>query len=298
MQITKDAEGILMSLSKEVDAPDLIGKSIGRGLKEALARRKLKVPERVFLLNDTSATLLSGCADMGFILGTGINAAYLESRIPKIGFDNSSAPQVLDCESGNFDTGCLGVLDREFDAATQNPGTFTLEKASAGAYLGSLSLHILKRAIRDKVLIFRRSKEFLDWPRLETKDLNDFMWSSGNGQCDDCSGSPFAGLFGADETEALKSLVYLVSIINERAGILAALMLAGIIEHLRGGFDPLRPFRIAVEGTTFLRYKGLREALESSLYETLSAKGPRNYIIQPVEQASLFGAAGAAASQV
>ena len=60
MDITKEADGILRVFSKEVDAPEVIGKAIGAGLREALIRRGIKVPDRIVFLNDTVATLLSG----------------------------------------------------------------------------------------------------------------------------------------------------------------------------------------------------------------------------------------------
>jgi hexokinase len=52
--------------------------------------------------------------------------------------------------------------------------------------------------------------------------------------------------------------------------------------------------RIAVEGTTYMLYRGMRKALESWLYTMLVSRKPRSCIIAPVEQASLFGAAVAA----
>jgi hexokinase len=64
-----------------------------------------------------------------------------------------------------------------------------------------------------------------------------------------------------------------------------------------GGHDPFAPVRIAVEGTTYMIYKGMREALESYLNVMLNLNKPRSYIIAPVEQASLFGAAVAALSE-
>jgi hexokinase len=60
--------------------------------------------------------------------------------------------------------------------------------------------------------------------------------------------------------------------------------------------EPWAPVRIAVEGTTYLLYKGMRRALESWLHLMLNTGKPMPYIIQPVEQASLFGAAVAALS--
>ncbi|MDR1249255.1 MAG: hexokinase [Treponema sp.] len=307
MEITKEADGILMAFSKEVDAPEVIGKSIGTGLREALARRKLKAPEKITLLNDTAATLLCGTVDIpaddhdnppppgsaggpviGFILGTGFNTAYPEKNIPKIGFHSETAPQIVVCETGNFAPRYLGYLDREYDGGTKKPGSYTQEKASAGAYLGPLNLHIFKQAVRDGVLSFRRSGELLDRPSLETRDLNSFLRSPLSGE------SPLDRLFDRDETGALSSVLYLSSIITERAALLSAAVLAATVERMEAGCDPFAPARIAVEGTTYVLYRGRRKALESRLHTMLTARKPRSYIIAPVEQASLLGAAVAA----
>jgi hexokinase len=311
-EITKDADGIPLSFSKEVDAPEVIGKRVGQGLREALARRKLKAPERIVLLNDTVATLLSGLAEIpadgglgrkggeggqgptgpviGFILGTGTNVAYPEKKIPKIGFDSPGEPQIVNCETGNSPIRYLGILDREYDAATKNPGAYTLEKTTSGAYLGPLTFHVLKQAIRDGLLSFKRADEFLSWPTLQTKDLNAFMRAPFSGE------EPLGKLFGPGEEDACKSFVYLTSIITQRAAVFAAAVVAAVVERTGAGFDPFAPVRIAVEGTTYMIYKGMRTALESALHSMLTAEKPRSYVISPVEQASLFGAAVAALS--
>ncbi|MDR2403657.1 MAG: hexokinase [Spirochaetaceae bacterium] len=311
MEITKDSDGILMEFSKEVEAPEVIGRRIGAGLRDALARRKLKAPERIVLLNDTVATLLSGLVEIradsgrgegadrygvesgpviGVILGTGFNTAYPEKRIPKIGFESESAPQIVVCETGNFHPRFLGFPDREYDATTKNPGAYSQEKACAGAYLGPLTLHIFKQAIQEGLLRFRKSDELLALPGLQTKDLNVSM-------CSPLAAEGFFGqFFGLDERDALASAVYLASMVTKRAGLLSAAVVAAMVERMGAGCDPLVPVRIAVEGTTYLVYKGMREALESNLYTMLNAAAPRFYAISPVEQASLFGAAVAALS--
>ncbi|MDR3277074.1 MAG: hexokinase [Treponema sp.] len=312
MEITQDSDGILLALSKEVDAPEVIGQRIGAGLREALYRRGLKAPERIVLLNDTTATLLSGLAEIpadggqrrgedlygalpgpviGFILGTGFNTAYPEKDIPKIGFHSDTAPQIVVCESGNIHPRYLGGLDREFDAATKNPGVYSLEKATSGAYLGPLTLHILKQAVRDGLLSFAKSDELLSWPALQTRDLNEFMWSPLTGQ------GPIGSLFGPGEKAALESLAYLSSIVTERAALLSASVVAAVVERTGAGADPFAPVRIAVEGTTYMIYKGMRRSLEARLHLMLNGQSPRSYVIAPVEQASLFGAAAAILSQ-
>ena len=313
MEVAKDGDGIPIALSKEVDAPAIIGKSLGAGLRAALAKRGIKAPPRIVFLNDTTATLLSGIAQiparaadktrddgmtapdrlgvgaggtMGFILGTGLNTAYLETSIPKINFHSKDAPQIVVAESGAWAHCRQGQLDREFDATTAAPGFHTLEKATSGAYLGGLSLHILKQALRDKLIDC--ADELFALEKLETRDLNEFLHR------------PLAlegilgGLFSADEYEALSRVLYIMSIITERAALFSAVVIAGTVEHTGEGFDPLRPFRIAVEGTTFMRYHHLRESIEGHLRRLLCGKRPRFYLLSPVEQASLFGAAVAA----
>ena len=310
MEITKDADGILISFSKEVDVPEVLGKSIGSGLRDALVRRNVKPPERIVLLNDTVSTLLSGLSELpadgglrrgedrygveagpvvGCILGTGFNTAYPETNIPKIGF-NSPNPQIVVCESGNFKHRYMGVLDTEYDSTTKIPGAYTMEKATSGAYLGPLTFHILSRAIRDGLFSFDKADEFLSWPYMHTKDLNAFMNEPLAGK------GPIGGLFGKDDRDAIASFVYLTSIVTERGAVISAAVVAAAVEKAGAGFDPFVPVRVAVEGTTFMVYKGMRNALESHLHVMLNREKPRSYIIAPVEQASLLGAAVAALS--
>jgi hexokinase len=308
-EITEDTDGRLLQFTKEIDAPEVVGQLVGRGLREALKRRGAAFKGRIVVLNDTAATLLAGLAGIpgggwadpgpavGFILGTGINIAYTEKSIPKIAFFSDGIPQVAVTESGNFAWRYRGSLDRCFDRTTKNPGAYTLEKASAGAYLGPLSLMAFKQAVSDGLLQFRRAPELEALTHLETKDLNAFMKNPLDRK------NPLGKLFDDDEGDAVRMLIYLAWIITERAGLLTASILAATVEHLAlehdlagGACDPASPLRIAVEGTTFTAYQGLRRALESHLHCLLTAKQPRSYSISPVEQASLLGAAAAALS--
>lgn len=91
-EIQKDGDGILLGFSKEVKAPEVVGKPIGKSLADALVEHGWNRPKRVSLLNDTVAALLAGAASgaqgieyssyIGFILGTGMNAAYIQPAIP------------------------------------------------------------------------------------------------------------------------------------------------------------------------------------------------------------------------
>ena len=312
MEITKDADGILLAFSKEVDAPDVIGKAVGSELRSSLASKGCVYDGPIVMLNDTVATLLSGLAVIspdgevkrtkndfgvsggpviGFILGTGFNTAYPEINIPKIGFNSPSSPQIVVCETGNFNVHCIGQLDREYDSTTKNPGVYLLEKASAGAYIGPLTFHILKQAVNDKVITFRKSGEFLSMTDFKTRYLNEFCHAPLKAE------GPLGSLFDKDETDALAAVQYITSLVTERGALFSAAVLAATVKKLNAGYEPFSPVRIAVEGTTFMIYKGMRRALESHLHQMLSKDKPRPYIISPVEQASLFGAAVAALSR-
>jgi hexokinase len=314
MDIQPNADGILRVFSKEIDAPEVIGKAVGAGLREALARKGMAYNGPIVLLNDTVATLLSGLASIpadgmeaaspsqpsknafgfsggpviGLILGPGFNTAYPETNIPKIGFESKNAPQIVVCETGTFSLRFRGPLDMEYDSTTKTPGAYALEKTTSGAYLGPLTLHILKQAVRDKVIRFKKSGELLAMPHLETRFLNDFNRFPLSGE------GPVGSLFGRDEGDALAAVQYLTSIITERGALFSAAVLAAAVERIQAGYEPYAPVRIAVEGTTYMIYRGMRRSLDAWLHMMLVKGKPRPYIIAPVEQASLFGAAVAA----
>jgi len=312
MEITSDADGILMEFSKEVDAPEVIGKAVGKGLREALADKGYKYDGPIVMLNDTVATLLSGLVSIpqdgqnkqnnndygansgpviGFILGTGFNTAYPETKIPKINFDSPDSPQIIVSETGNFNIRYRGILDKEFDNTTKFPGSYPLEKGVSGAYLGPLTLHILKHAVKDKVIQFKRSDELLNIKHLDTKTLNDFI-------CAPLTiAGPIGSLFNSDESDAAAGAQYLTSIITERGALFSAGVLAATIERMNPELKPHSPVRIAVEGSTYLLFKDKRRALDSYLHQILYKDKPRPYVILPVEHGSLFGAAVAALSK-
>lgn len=126
---------------------------------------------------------------------------------------------------------------------------------------------------------------------LQTKDLNAFMHAPLTGE------GPIASLFNGDERDAIATLVFLTSMITERGALFAAASVAAAVERTAAGFDPFVPVRVAVEGTTYMIYKGMRQSLESYLHIMVSNKAKRSLVIAPVEQASLFGAAVAALSK-
>ena len=145
MTITPDGDGILIGFCKEVKAPEVEGCAVGAELKKALKEHGWKGELSVSLMNDTTAALLAGAACVpegkkyssyiGFILGTGMNGAYIQ----KEGFKK----QIIVCESGKFSGLPLSDADRLYDAKSAKPGKSLLEKMCSGAYLGPVSLELL-----------------------------------------------------------------------------------------------------------------------------------------------------------
>ena len=61
-EIQKDGDGVLLGFSKEVKAPEVVGKPVGKSLSDALVAHGWNRPKRISLLNDTVAALLAGAA--------------------------------------------------------------------------------------------------------------------------------------------------------------------------------------------------------------------------------------------
>ena len=88
MEIKENGDCVLLGFSKEVKAPEVVGSAVGKCLKEELEKNGWNSIKRITLCNDTVAALLAGAACaiegdrfssyIGYILGTGMNAAYLQ----------------------------------------------------------------------------------------------------------------------------------------------------------------------------------------------------------------------------
>ena len=135
-EATPDLDARLLEWSKNIRAPSIVGDFVGRELVYRIGKGS------VAIVNDTVATLLAGKSKegtreygsyIGFILGTGTNAAYVE---PSLG------GMVVNSESGAFDKIAQSDFDRAADAKNERPGTFVFEKMIAGAYLGNVGLTI------------------------------------------------------------------------------------------------------------------------------------------------------------
>jgi hexokinase len=185
-EILPNRDGRLISFSKEIKVSGSEGMEITKELSKTLFDRGFCERKSYILLNDTTAVLLGGAAVsvgqtydgfIGFVLGTGKNLCYAEktAEIKKLMGGYSSDTMIVNTESGYFTGVMTGVIDRELDSLTANPGTHTLEKMTSGRYLGQLILMTLKKAASGGLLSDKAGATVLGLNDLSLSEISGFL---------------------------------------------------------------------------------------------------------------------------
>ncbi len=254
MEIQEDGDGILLGFSKEVKAPEVVGAKVGDCLKAALAERGWNSIKRITLCNDTVAALLAGAACaakgtsyssyIGYILGTGMNAAYLQPDcdVCKI------KKQIIVCESGKFLSVNRSDFDIDFDKTTVRPGTFYLEKLCSGAYLGPVSLIALKYAAKDKLFSDAVNKAILAIESLTLIEMDSYLHGPYNKDC--VLGKIACEIATAEDNDRLFQI--LNAIVERSARYAAAILIACAVKTGQGK-NASKPVCILCNGTTFFK---------------------------------------------
>ena len=231
--------------------------------------------KHIVLLNDTVVTLLAGvgCQNrsfgsyIGFILGTGTNACYVEknTNIKKTKNLDLLKSQIINTESGNFGKIKQGKIDAAFDKSTIKPGIHKFEKMISGAYLGPLFLATIHKACDDNLFSTGVANALWQISELDTKDMNAFLlYPYGANLLADA-----AKQGNADDT---LTLYYIADRLTERAAKLTAINLSAMAIKSGSGTDLSRPICIVAEGTTFYQMKGLKNRVEFYLKQYLENK--------------------------
>jgi len=292
--ITADHDGIPLVFSKEIKAPEVIGKPVGAGLLAELSRRGCDVSKKkVAVLNDTVATLLAGqaassgipySAYIGFILGTGTNTAYVEANknIKKLALKDEKS-QIINIESGNFDY-CPSELDREFFDSTKQPQYYHLEKMISGAYLGPACNLLLLKAIEDGLLSKTFAERYSAIQPINTTVMSNYLEM------------PFNETYGlvacckGNEDDAV-ALWMLIDSITAKAAKLTAANLAATVIKSGAGTDPRYPVCINADGTTFYKTEYLKKYTEYYLHTYLQLEQRRYYRFVHIDDSPTIGAA-------
>lgn len=297
-EITPNHDGKILGFTKEVQCPEAEGEILGESLRGTLADLGYSGELHVVVLNDTVAALLGGFAVsnmrefssyVGFILGTGLNAAYIEENI-NIQKLRGQIPllnnMLINIEAGNYFVSKQSLVDKLIDEASSSPGAYHLEKQISGRYQGLIAYHILQLAVEEESLFSDAFKQkFQEVDEIKSYQLDKFI--------DD----PYGDNLLAELTVTLEdkdNVYYIIDAIFERAAILVSVLFAAIHEQTGKGLSPTKPLAITIEGTTYYKSEMFRNKLESYVKQFVNDKlGFYNEFLQ-VEHANLMGSAIAA----
>jgi len=259
--LERTLDGTLDFWCKEVRCPGAVGQPVGASLKAALG------PDccRVHVLNDSVAAMLGvPGAQVGVILGTGVNVCYSErcDRIPKVPGDLKSDTMIISTEIGEFDGFPKSDFEKRVIETSDAPDSAHAEKQCSGGYLGDVIAAAWRTAAREGLL-----------PDSFREGCCDLAFVS----------RALAGQEGLEEA----ALVIAGTAVS-RAAKIAAVLCAGPI--LRTG---CRQVRVAVEGSQYWKLTGFREAFHRELDALLEKRSISCEILR-TDNACLIGAARAA----
>ena len=273
MTIKENGDGILLGFSKEVKAPEVVGSEVGKCLVEELEKRGWNSIKRITLCNDTVAALLAGaaCANdvtdyssyVGFILGTGMNAAYIQPKCDCCGINE----QIIVCESGKYTSVNQSSFDIEFDKTTVKPGSFLLEKLCSGAYLGPVSYYALQSAAKEGLFTENCAAAIQKIDILSLIEVNMFL---GNPYSSD---SILGKLLKENGSECDYDKVFqILDAIVERSARYSAAILIACVLKTNQGRNASKPVCILCDGTTFHKTHMIKERVHGYLDEILTNK--------------------------
>lgn len=171
-------EGLLVKWTKGFSCSGVVNMDVAQLLKESIGRRRDVKIKVMALLNDTTGTLMS-CAyknkncRIGFIVGTGCNACYMEKLACAETYEGPT-PQdkthvIINTEVGGFgDHGSLDGIRTEYDtvvdSASLNPHQQIFEKLISGMYMGELARLVIVNLVNRNCLLSGKGSDLLSTP--------------------------------------------------------------------------------------------------------------------------------------
>lgn len=295
-EILPNQDGKVLYLSKEVYIKGIEGSVLGEEINEVLAKRNHDA-KKVVVLNDTVAAMLSAIGhpkakghkgNMGFILGTGMNACYAEkvSNITKIQpIDNISPDDkmVINIEAGLFNGFPQGTADKRLDETTKDPGTATYEKMASGAYRGQVMYYTAQIGVEEGLFSEGFEEELV-------KEHETFhLWD-----IEDFAASPFGDnkLSKLCKTNSDRQrLAEIIMMINHRAAVITVIMLSAVLTKGGIGNNPETPAAIVAEGTTFYKSASYQMFLKEYTKEYMNEHRGLYLSYLHVEDAIMLGTA-------
>jgi hexokinase len=272
-----DGDSVVEEVGKQLRVEGLVGKKLGVELNRALRKAGCRSKKRVAVLNDSVAALLGGIAAnaarrydgyISLILGTGINAAYVEKtvNVPKIsGNGYGSENLIINTESGGYGGFPRGDLDDRYDAGLLDSGKCPYEKMVSGRYQGGLTLTVLRQAAEEGLFSAGFAQGLCGVSDLSAKQLDEFL-AQPDGD------NPLAHCCGGSETQDAMTVFYILDLLAERAARMVAANLAALMMQMGSGRNPLRPTCVAADGSTFYKSRLFRKKLHSCIARSLNGE--------------------------
>ena len=293
-EVQPDHDARVVMFCKEVNITGGEGMMICREIADALKAAGVETPVHFVLLNDTVATLLGGPnpgpgermdGQIGFILGTGTNTAYVErcANIKKLGAAAGTGNMIINTESGIFDKVPLGEFDRRMDAASVNPNDHLFEKMISGVYLGAVIRETVLQAAREG--LFSAENTVLSLPEISMVEVDAFLRQP-------YGDNVIANTCATDDDREL--MYTFIDRALDRGAKLVTVNMAALLEQMDGGKRMSAPCRIVVEGSTFHKCYSYRERIERYMKEFVNEQLGRYYIFTSGDDVNLAGSAGAA----
>ncbi|KAJ3331807.1 hexokinase A [Blyttiomyces sp. JEL0837] len=266
-------------------------------LQEAFHRKNLKISVSA-LVNDTTGTLISHAylspnTYVGVILGTGSNAAYVESldNIPKLKESFPSSEMIINTEWGAFDQEQIVLpltkFDHKLDRGSVNPKKQTFEKMISGMYLGEIVRYVLLDLIKTGELFNGKGSAVLEtkyhfetayMSRIErdhTLDLSDTK-------------AVLEDLMKVPRTTRQDRLIVkgVCELVGRRAARLSAAGVAAIVTKI----NRLDGCTVAIDGSLFELYPHFANRMRDALREMLGLSA-ENIVLEQARDGSGQGAA-------
>lgn len=303
MKITPDGDGEVISFSKEIKAPEVIGNLVGACLADALVSRGWNRPKKIILLNDTTAALLAGASTatgglryssyVGLILGTGMNTAYIESTpIKKIANSTRTIPvsQIVVCESGLYSKLARSEFDIAFDKTTNTPGRYIMEKMCSGGYLGSVASLAVQKACEEGLFSAPAAKALTNVGTFTLFDMDRFFYTPYN------TSTVLGAAVSLGCQDDYDVLFAILDAFVDRCARLTAGIVSAVVIKSGKGTSPSLPVSVLCEGTTFYKTHNLQSRILGYLNTELIQKRHLYFEIVTLDNAITLGAAVAGIS--
>lgn len=287
-EVTPDVDARVNHIDKEVVITGCEGQLVGQALTAELERRGIK-GKRVFILNDTVAVLLGGAAKLdkgryggfiGQVSGTGTNTCCIlpMRRITKLRRDEAT-PIIVNLESGLYNRLPQGDFDIILDQNSNSPDEKSLEKLTAGVYLGELMRLMIESAGEEGLLSPATVENVRALGHFDAARVD--AWACGE-QLSVC-GDPEDAAFLVTAARELFRRSATAMCVN----LVAILLLTG------EGTDSEKPVCICAEGSLVQKSRTYAPILRRLLAENCAALG-RHAVLNVDYESTLPGAAAAA----